>query len=201
MLIAFAVVQVGINVALLIRMARLLRERSAQGRQARDREERLEALAVEVCAVARELTRQEPPPVRIPPSAERAEARQADEERRANSAPPPAPPYPSPNLGERVRGATALLEQGLAVDQVAAETALFPGEVQILRNLHRTLDAACDGSEAEPARAPRRTQRTVRRAKASTWRAGSTLAIRANAAETPNGRATASAAGAGDVHP
>jgi hypothetical protein len=162
MLIAFVVVQLGINAALLVFMARLLRERAMQARQARDREERLEGLAVELCAVARELTRQEMPAVQIPnPIAA------ADEQRMSEGigdGPTPAePPYPSPDLAERVRGAAALLEQGLEVEKVAAETALLPGEVQVLRNLRRRSETVGGAPGAAPPHASKRAHRVVRR--------------------------------------
>lgn len=165
MLITFVVVQVGINAALLILMAWLLRERTAQARQARDRDERLEALAVELCAVARELTRQETPAVQRPAPIAAADEQRASEG--IGTGPTPAEsPYASPDLGERVRGATALLEQGLEVETVAAETSLLPGEVQVLRNLRRRPFPTGGAPGAVQPHAPKRAHRVVRRGNA-----------------------------------
>jgi hypothetical protein len=162
MLIAFVAVQLGINAALLILMAQLLRERAAQARQARDREERLEALAVELCAVARELTRQETSAAQIPRRIAAADAQRVSQG--IGDGPAPAePPYASPDLGERVRGATALLEQGLEIEKVAAETALLPGEVQVLRNLRRRPFPTGGAPGATQPHAPTRAHRVVRR--------------------------------------
>lgn len=166
MLIAFAVVQVGFNVALLILMARLLRERAAQARQVRDREERLEALAVELCAVAREFTRQEMPAASVSPPAPTVVRPGASEESRDVPPRPAEPSYPCPDLGERVRGAAALLAQGLAVERVAAETSLLPGEVQVLRNLRSVPPS--EHAAIEPVHGPalKRAHRVARRANA-----------------------------------
>ena len=137
MLTAFVLIQVGINLALLIGLGRLLREREAIGRQAQQREERLESLAAELCALGRDVARHE----------------------RSAQASPPTPAGTStasrqgPTTGEesvagtggrgvsadadRFQGAVCLLRRGVPIETVAAETALLEGEVQVLRNLAR----------------------------------------------------------------
>lgn len=166
MVTAFVVVQVGINVALLVLMARLLWERAAQARQARDREERLEALAVELCAVAGEFTRHEPRPAQIPSPAPAAERAEPCDEDAAAPAERTEPARPCAVLGERVRGAATLLAQGIAVERVAEETSLLPGEVQVLRNLHRMPEPEREAVDTGHAVATTHPQRTARRVKA-----------------------------------
>ena len=163
MLIAFSVVQVCFNAVLLLLLIRLLRERAAGARQARDREERLGALAAEVCAIGRELTRQELPAVRDPEppaGANEPAAREAQPDDRPRTA---ESPHPRRELAERVRGASALLAQGLAVETVVAETSLLPGEVQVLSNLRRGAAAGHAAPNAAPGRAPARRRRVARR--------------------------------------
>jgi len=163
MLMAFVVVQVGINAALLVLIARLLRERAAQ---TRDREERLEALAVELCAVAQEFTRQEMPPAQVASPAPVTERAEPCEENSAAPAAPAESVGPCADLGERVRGATTLLAQGVAVERVAEETSLLPGEVQVLRNLRSRLELERETVDTGQAVPTGPAQWAVRRAKA-----------------------------------
>ena len=58
MITTLALLQVGFSLLVLLGLVRLLRERERLARAAKLREERLEALAAEVCAVGRDLTRQ-----------------------------------------------------------------------------------------------------------------------------------------------
>jgi hypothetical protein len=138
MIATLALLQAGFNLLMLLGLVRLLRERETLARAAKLREERLEALAADVCAVARDLIRQaaSAPAVctvreegaRSP--GERAGSEGGDCESRAN----------------RVQGAAALLAQGASVERVVAATALSEGEVQILRNLRRPAAPPMRGS-------------------------------------------------------
>ena len=136
MLTIFILIQVGINLALVLGLVRLLKERDAATRQARQREERLEALAAELCALGRDFAAQEqtaPESVRAPQEAEvapreRQAAREKDE-------PATAPRVPA--AADRFQGAASLLERGVPLETVAVETALPNGELQVLRNLAR----------------------------------------------------------------
>jgi hypothetical protein len=137
MLVTFAVIQLGVNVVFLLALIRLMREREAAARQAREREERLEALAAELCALGREATRPDRPPASEPAS---TPARMPAEDRDEDA--PHAKPAPdmrrSGEEPDRVRAAATLLARGMTIEDVAKETALLPGEIQVLRNLHRT---------------------------------------------------------------
>lgn len=134
MFMTFMLLQVAMNVALIVCLVRLLRERDATARAAREREERLEALAAELCALGHHVSRHEPrdaappTPPEIAPRPSRPEPRpeQAPSRRREDA-----------GTADRFRGAAALLERGVAIEQVAAETALLAGELQVLRNLRR----------------------------------------------------------------
>ena len=139
MITALALLQVGFNVLMLLGLVRLLRERETLARAAKLREERLETLAADVCAVGRDLTRQEAPPAPAVRAVkdeathspgERAESEAGGCEARTN----------------RVQGAAALLAQGASVERVVAATALPEGEVQILRNLRRPVATPTRGS-------------------------------------------------------
>jgi hypothetical protein len=137
MLVTFAVIQLGVNVLFLLALIRLMRERETAARQAREREERLEALAAELCALGREATGQGRPPVSEPAS---TPARMPREDR-DGAAPHAKSATDTRRSGEepdRVRAAAALLACGMTIEDVAKETALLPGEIQVLRNLHRT---------------------------------------------------------------
>ena len=138
MITALALLQVGFNVLMLLGLVRLLRERETLARAAKLREERLEALAADVCAVGRDLTRQEAPAPAVRTvkdeathsPGERAESEAGGCEARTN----------------RVQGAAALLAQGASVERVVAATALPEGEVQILRNLRSAVATPRRGS-------------------------------------------------------
>ena len=154
MLTTFVVLQVCINAALLVLLARLLRERAASARQAHDREGRLEALASELCAVGREMARQELPCMRLaspPPNAAGSPTDAGNANPASVSGDRVDPPR---ELGERARGAMALLERGMGVEAVATETSLLLGEVQLLRNLHRA--PTCTNGVAQPQASRRR---------------------------------------------
>jgi hypothetical protein len=172
MLTLFAVIQVGINLLLLVGLAALLRERARTAILQRQREERLESLAAELCALGRDWgtgVRAEPPPppvvATIPP-------------------PPPAPPAcPDEARSEgdeggraRFRAAVSLLASGLDVDEVAARTALPAGEVAVLRNLRCPGEAAApaapDSARRVPVRAGRRPAARTRRAGAAATAGG-----------------------------
>jgi hypothetical protein len=164
MLTLFAVIQVGINLLLLAGMAALLRERARTANLQRQREERLESLAAELCALGRDWgagVRSEPPP---PPMVEAVE-----------TAPPPAirAAAPASDDGEggrtRFRAAVALLASGLGVDEVAARTALPSGEVAVLRNLRCPGEPATASTPQSGGRVP---LRAVRRPAARSGRAG-----------------------------
>jgi hypothetical protein len=134
MLTTFILTQVAINLVLIVCLAGLLRQRQASLRLAQEREDRLEALAAEICDVGSQIARQAPadaaPASPLPESA-------TSEPAGARIAETSAENRGDVGVTERIRGATALLEQGGSLDEVAAETALFPGELQVLRNLRR----------------------------------------------------------------
>ena len=145
MITTLALLQVGFNLLMLLGLVRLLRERETLARAAKLREERLEVLAADVCAVGRDLTRQatSAPAMRTvrdeanhsPGEGARSEVGGC--EARAN----------------RVQGAAALLAQGASVERVVAATALSEGEVRILRNLRRpaAMSPRGSGRQAAPA--------------------------------------------------
>jgi hypothetical protein len=130
MLTPFLLVQLAVNVALVCSVILLVRERMSASRLAAEREARLEALARELCALGRELTRAEDRRESLRPRDARRTPGPDDSNR-----PPVARMDATP--AARIQGATALLDQGEAVACVAARTALSEGEVQILRNLRR----------------------------------------------------------------
>ena len=122
MLTAVLLTQLILNALLLLGLWWMLREREATVRAAEQREDRLEALAKEFCAVGNELTRE----------AQSATARE-----------PVAPAVSSAGGSiDRIEGATALLAQGVPVAQVAEATALPDGEVEVLKNLRRPARAS-----------------------------------------------------------
>jgi hypothetical protein len=138
MITTLALLHIGFSLLMLVGLVRLIRERETLARAATAREERLEALAADVCAVGRDLIRQTPPapalrtvrddPIRSPGEATASEAGKCAV--RVN----------------RVQGAATLLAQGASVERVVAATALFEGEVQILRNLRRPVAKVSRGS-------------------------------------------------------
>jgi hypothetical protein len=67
MLTLFLMVQIGVNVALTIALFLFLRERQVRARLALDREDRLEALAAEFCALGQALVAETPTPTRSTP--------------------------------------------------------------------------------------------------------------------------------------
>jgi hypothetical protein len=148
MLTTFILIQVGINLALVLGLVRLLKEREAALRQARQREDRLEALAAELCALGRDFAAQDKtapeslcaPQEAAPVPRERQAAREKDE---------PATAARIPAAADRFQGAVSLLERGVPLEAVAVETALPDGEVQVLRNLARAPAAAGRGRRAQ----------------------------------------------------
>jgi hypothetical protein len=134
MLLTFILIQLAMNVAILTSLIRLVQERKAYAVEARRREERLESLAAELCAVGREVTRQGGPVAGRPPISDSAGPEVRDPAILPEQ--PPAPPA-SPVPADRFQGAVRMLEQGIAVESVAAETTLLEGELQVLRNLTR----------------------------------------------------------------
>jgi hypothetical protein len=129
MITTFALLQVGFSVLMLFGLVRLLWERETLARAAKLREERLEALAADVCAVGRDLTRQAASAPAV--GAVREEATRFPGEQVGVG------PRDCEARADRVQGAAALLAQGASVERVVAATALPEGEVQILRNLRR----------------------------------------------------------------
>jgi hypothetical protein len=117
MLTAVLLTQLTLNVLFLLGLWWMLREREAAVRSAEQREDRLEALAKEFCALGSELSR---------------EARPAPAQEPAT----PAEPDAHGSI-DRIEGATALLMQGVPVARVAEATALPDGEVEVLKNLRR----------------------------------------------------------------
>ena len=145
MITTLALLQVGFNLLMLLGLVRLLRERETLARAAKLREERLEVLAADVCAVGRDLTRQAASAPAVPTV--RDEATRSPGERAGSEA------GGSEARATRVQGAAALLAQGASVERVVAVTALSEAEVQILRNLRRpaTMPPRGSGRRAAPA--------------------------------------------------
>jgi hypothetical protein len=134
MLLTFILIQLAMNVAILTSLIRLVQERKAYAVEARRREERLESLAAELCAVGREVTRQGGPVAGRPPISDSGGPEVRDPAILPEQTPaPPASPVPA----DRFQGAVRMLEQGVAMESVAAETTLLEGELQVLRNLTR----------------------------------------------------------------
>ena len=138
MITTLALLQVGFNLLMLLGLVRLLRERERLAQAAKLREERLEVLAADVCAVGRDLARQAAlaPAVRTV----RDEATRSPGERAGSEA------GGCEARANRVQSAAALLAQGASVERVVAATALSEGEVQILRNLRRPVATPSRGS-------------------------------------------------------
>lgn len=183
MLTALLAVQAGINLAFVLALYLLRRERQAAARLALDREARLETLADDLCAVGRSLLSRapaaailrpagadssapepEPPPVSPRPDVpaqgtthphDAAMAPESTPVSLADPVPPPIaicdtqaaaiqevttddqasrPREPS----ERLRVVATLLDRGLTVADVAAQTATPEGEVEVFRNLRRS---------------------------------------------------------------
>ena len=134
MLLTFILIQLAMNVAILTSLIRLVQERKAYAVEARRREERLESLAAELCAVGREVTRQGDPVVGRTPISDSGGPKVRDPGILPQR--PPAPPA-SPVPADRFQGAVKMLEQGVAVESLAGESTLLEGELQVLRNLTR----------------------------------------------------------------
>jgi hypothetical protein len=176
MITTLALLQVGFNLLMLLGLVRLLRERATLAQAAKVREERLESLAADVCAVGRDLTRQAAPAPadrtvkeEVAPSPGRRVGSEAgDCEARA----------------KRVQGAAALLAQGASVERVVAATALSEGEVQILRNLRRPVQTPPRGRgrRAAPKNGGSRSGGEGRLRAASADAAGATRAARSREA-------------------
>ena len=134
MLLTFILIQLAMNVAILTSLIRLVQERKAYAVEARRREERLESLAADLCAVGREVTRQGDPAGGRTPISDSG----GPEVRDPGILPerPPAPPA-SPVPADRFHGAVKMLERGVAVESLAEESTLLEGELQVLRNLTR----------------------------------------------------------------
>ncbi|HYL82273.1 MAG TPA: hypothetical protein VEU07_15765 [Candidatus Acidoferrum sp.] len=141
MLTAYVLIQSGVNVVLLAALVLLLRERTLAVRRAVTREERLEALATEFCALGQlvageaERTKRADPPVAEPAL---APSRPAQAERAAAPRITFAPAEPI----DRFKAAAAYLDEGLPIAAVVAKTAISEGEVQVLKNLRRPQKAA-----------------------------------------------------------
>jgi hypothetical protein len=135
MLVAFILIQCAVNAALVAGLFRLLKQREAISEEARQREARLETLAAELCALGRDMARQDTSVAGPPPAADSASGtvREAD----VAPAPPPVKTSTVPETSDRLQGAVSLLRQGVGLERVAVETALLEGEIQVLRNLAR----------------------------------------------------------------
>jgi hypothetical protein len=138
MVTGFLVVQVAVNLALILGVFRLLRERDGRAALAAAREARLEALAAEFCALGREVARGVG--AASAPAASSPAASVARTALHSPDGPLSAGSGRRPGAGrssERLRAAALLLDRGLPVGAVASRTALPEGEVQVLRNLRR----------------------------------------------------------------
>jgi hypothetical protein len=135
MLLTFILIQLAMNVAILTSLIRLVQERTAYAVEARRREERLESLAAELCAVGREVARQGDPVSNRPPISVSGGPGVRDPGIQPEQ--PPATPPASPVPADRFQGAVRMLQQGVAVESLAGETTLLEGELQVLRNLTR----------------------------------------------------------------
>lgn len=143
MLTVFAVVQVGINLALIAVAFFLLREREALARAAVAREESLEALAAEFCALGRELL-EGAAPTPTPPGAARASL--------------PAPG--GCDTAFSARAAREITAEGLVpasrseerspVTSLAVPAALPDGEAELLRKLRRARSRGAAGRRVRP---------------------------------------------------
>jgi hypothetical protein len=183
MLTALLAVQAGINVALVLALYLLRRERQAAARLALDREARLGTLADDLCALGRSLLSRAPagaiprptgadssaPGPESPPAPPRPEvsargatcaldAPMAPEATPVSLADPVCPPIAICDTqaaaiqeaavddqasrprepSERLRVIATLLDRGLTVADVAAQTATPEGEVEVFRNLRRS---------------------------------------------------------------
>lgn len=127
MLTAFLLVQLAVNAALVCGLLLLVRERRGAARLTAEREARLEALARELCDLAREMTR----------PGDRGAGAAPLGARPAPAVPHAARPQPEESGGGRIPEVADPLAQGDAATRVAARTALSEGEIQLLRNLHR----------------------------------------------------------------
>jgi len=132
----YLVIQLGVNVALILGLAFLVRENAVVRRRTTQREERLATLAAELCALGHDLVSRESATTSSPPRLPQDTS--ADAERQREVAPDPAPCAVEPAAMDRVDSAVSMLARGMALDTVVAETALPEGEVQVLRNLTRT---------------------------------------------------------------
>jgi hypothetical protein len=136
MLLAFILIQLAMNMVILASLIRLLRERKAYSREACRREERLESLARDLCAVGREVTRQSDRVAGLSPNTDPGGPEVRDTDILSEQPPTktsPADPVPT----DPVQGARELLQHGVAVDTIVGETTLLEGELQVLRNLAR----------------------------------------------------------------
>jgi hypothetical protein len=155
---AYLVIQCGINMLFIGGLVYLIRERRAWSRIASAREERLTALAAELCALGQEQIRQDAWPGAAAPSGASADAAPVRAEAGIARA------AMSSAASDRLGAAATLLAQGLPVDRVVAETALPAGEVQVLRNLARAAKSpGAGGRRPRNVAAPARTAATGRR--------------------------------------
>ncbi len=138
MLTVWVLIQCAVNAALVAALFLLLRERFVTARAMRVREERLESLAAEVCALGRAVvgeldpsrsrtTGPETPAVSPPPGARLPASAPGPEQAEA----------PRADSSGRVQAVATFLDQGLSVEAVADRTAMPEGEVQVLKNLRR----------------------------------------------------------------
>lgn len=135
MLVTFILIQLAVNTALLAGLFRLLRQRQVLSGEARQREERLETLAADLCALGREVAQQGTRVAASPPGFDSAEG--VVQESGFAQAPAPVKTPPVPGNSDRLQSAATLLREGVDLEAVAAETALLEGEIQLLRNLAR----------------------------------------------------------------
>ena len=139
MLTVFALIQSGVNLVLVAILFLLMRERALAARRATTREDRLEALAAEFCALGRAVAGEEGRPAVqeapvsapvVPSAVPEVVAAPAVEKASADTA--------RADATDRFKEAATFLDQGLPPATVVANTAILDGEVQVLNNLRRS---------------------------------------------------------------
>ena len=139
MLASFLAIQIGLNVVLVAAVFLLLRERVLAARRTALREDRLEALAAEFCALGRAVAGDAEGPG-VPDSPVQGSAVSLPGPDRGTPAPAEAPAggVCSVEPGDRLKDAAVFLDQGLPIAAVVARTSIPEGEVQVLKNLRRS---------------------------------------------------------------
>ncbi|HSB73601.1 MAG TPA: hypothetical protein VLT62_30105 [Candidatus Methylomirabilis sp.] len=137
MLALFLAIQLGLNVVLVAAVFLLLRERVLVARRTALREDRLEALAAEFCALGRAVAVAAEGPG-VPDSPVRGSAASIPGPDRGTPAEAPPGGVCSAEPGDRFKDAAVFLDQGLPIAAVVAKTAMPEGEVQVLKNLRRS---------------------------------------------------------------